>query len=122
MSDSSSSRPPEKKELPVEIRLLIAFILMGAVLFTTPYFFKTPPGPQKTDQAPAPKTETPPPPAEAPPVATIAPPAGQIAAANEETLTVDTDVYHIVFSNKGAVVRSWIFKSTWTRTRSRWRW
>ena len=31
MADSSSSGPPEKKELSVETRLLLAFILMGAV-------------------------------------------------------------------------------------------
>ena len=29
----------------MEIRLLIAFLLMGVVLFVTPYFYKTPPPP-----------------------------------------------------------------------------
>ncbi len=34
----------------MEVRLLIAFLLMGAVLFVTPYFFKiaTPPPGKKT--------------------------------------------------------------------------
>ena len=51
------SGPPDKKELSVEMRLLLAFILMGAVLFTTPYFFKAPPAPpvaaKKAEPAPA---------------------------------------------------------------------
>ena len=36
---------------------------------------------------------------------------GQIQADNEETVTVDTDLYHVTFSNRGAVVRSWKFKT-----------
>ena len=38
-------QPGGKKELTMEQRLLLAFVLMGIVLFTTPYFFKTPPVP-----------------------------------------------------------------------------
>src|SRR3954464_3534603 len=59
------SGPPDNKEMSVETRLLLAFILMGAVLFTTPYFFKTPPpSPKKaetvtTAHAPAPAAEQP---------------------------------------------------------------
>jgi hypothetical protein len=41
MADSSSNKPPEKQELSVEIRLLLAFVLMGVVLFTTPYLFNS---------------------------------------------------------------------------------
>ena len=37
---SSSGQPP--KEMSMEIRLLLAFLLMGAVMFVTPYFLKTP--------------------------------------------------------------------------------
>src|ERR1017187_748447 len=32
-------QPP--KEMSMEVRLLIAFLLMGAVMFLTPYFFKS---------------------------------------------------------------------------------
>src|SRR6185503_18425887 len=32
-----------KKEIPMEARLLLAFVLMGIVLWVTPYFIKTPP-------------------------------------------------------------------------------
>jgi YidC/Oxa1 family membrane protein insertase len=106
-----SGKPPENKELSVETRLLIAFILMGVVLFTTPYFFKTqapPPPANKTEQPATPQTDQP---AQAAPVvAAAAPAAGAVSAAGEETITVDTELYHIVFSNRGAVVRSWILK------------
>src|ERR1039458_10515469 len=40
-----------KKELSMELRLLLAFILMGVVLFVTPYFYKTVAPPvKKTDR------------------------------------------------------------------------
>src|SRR5947209_7231778 len=110
MPDSSSSGPPGKKELSVEMRLLLAFVLMGVVLFTTPYFFKAPPGPaplKRSEQPPPAKSAQAPPP---PSIAPAAPAPGQVVAANEETVTVDTDLYHIVFSNRGALVRSWILK------------
>ena len=42
------AQPP--KEMSMEIRLLIAFLLMGVVMFLTPYLFKTqPPTPPKKD-------------------------------------------------------------------------
>src|SRR5450631_2316266 len=41
------AQPP--KEMSMEVRLLIAFLLMGVVMFVTPYFFKsqTPPATKK---------------------------------------------------------------------------
>src|SRR5580765_1155300 len=106
MADPISSKPPEKKELSVETRLLIAFILMGAVLFLTPYFFKSqvPPPSAPSKKVEPPKTQQP---AAAATPAPVAAPvtAGQVSASGEETLTVDTDLYHIVLSNRGAVVR-----------------
>ncbi len=36
---------------------------------------------------------------------------GQVHADGEETIVVDTDLYHVVFSNRGAVVRSWVLKA-----------
>jgi YidC/Oxa1 family membrane protein insertase len=112
-----------KKELSMEARLLIAFVLMGLVLFLTPYIYKPstapaapPPG---ADKAAVSKTTdgkeaTPPPapvpaaPAAAAPVAAEMP--GQVHADKEETVEVDTKLYHVVFSNKGAVVKSWVLK------------
>jgi YidC/Oxa1 family membrane protein insertase len=108
-----------KKELSMEARLLIAFVLMGLVLFLTPYIYKPaapPPGADKavtaktTDvkQVPtAPAEATTPPPPAAPAVAEMP---GQVHADKDETVEVDTKLYHIVFSNKGAVVKSWVLK------------
>ena len=38
--------PP--KEISMEVRLLLAFLLMGAVMFLTPYFYKSSPAAKKT--------------------------------------------------------------------------
>jgi YidC/Oxa1 family membrane protein insertase len=104
----------EKKELTMEMRLLLAFVLMGLVLFVTPYIYKAPPpapSNQGTKAAEAAKTT---PPSKAAQPAPIAPPVeqmpGQVHADKEETITVDTDLYRVVFSNQGAVVRSWVLK------------
>ena len=124
MSEEIKPETPKKsKELSMEMRLLIAFILMGAVLFVTPYFYKTvnpPPGPAKSSAAAAvvAPAENPPPPAAAPPKAAgkadatkVAPgDVPRVAAEKEDTFVVDTDVYHVVFSNRGAVVQSWLLK------------
>ena len=106
----------------MELRLLLAFILMGVVLFVTPYFYKTVAPPVKKT-APAATTSEPAPalpaatttPAQIAPAAdsetadseTAAPP---VAAQQEETRTVDTDLFRITFSNRGGVVKSWLLK------------
>ena len=43
----------KKKELSMEMRLLLAFLLMGLVLFLTPYIYKAPPPPKKPVTPPA---------------------------------------------------------------------
>ncbi|HTR38873.1 MAG TPA: membrane protein insertase YidC [Bryobacteraceae bacterium] len=96
----------------MEQRLLLAFLLMGLVLFLTPYIYKTPP-PSKTAKpaAPAASSETvasQPAPAVAPAATENVP--GRIAAASEQSFDVDTDIYHVRFSNHGALVQSWILK------------
>ncbi|MBI2680557.1 MAG: membrane protein insertase YidC [Candidatus Solibacter usitatus] len=114
--------PKKGKELSMEMRLLIAFILMGAVLFVTPYFYKSvnPPAPVTTKNSPAAAVNAP---AETPPAPEASKAAGKaestkaapsdlprVAAEKEETFVVDTDLYHVVFSNRGAVVQSWLLK------------
>ncbi len=47
--ESGSNR---RKEMSMEVRLLLAFVLMGLVIFLTPYFIKTTPPAQKTAQTP----------------------------------------------------------------------
>jgi YidC/Oxa1 family membrane protein insertase len=110
-------KPGKKKELTMEVRLLIAFLLMGLVLFFSQYLYKTPPpGPKQvapTTPAQAAqetkKPETPAPDA-AKSTEVSKPVPGQIQASSEQEFTVDTDIYTIHFSNRGAVVKSWMLK------------
>jgi len=103
-----------KKELSMETRLLLAFLLMGLVLFLTPYIYKAPPQPPKqvvpAAGKQAPQAEKKP---EAIPVRPAAPTLaipGQIQDTAEREFTVDTDIYRIKFSNRGGVVHSWVLK------------
>jgi YidC/Oxa1 family membrane protein insertase len=127
-----------KKEFSMEARLLLAFVLMGAVIWVTPYFIKTPPpqpkagdsktattdsktAPKETAKADAPAAEPPAKPAaKAPakpvkskdqPAAAVEEEAAKVQADAEETTVVDTDVFHIEFSNRGAVARQWVLKN-----------
>ncbi len=102
----------------METRLLLAFLLMGLVLFLTPYFYKPPPAPPKSS-APvaanqAAQTNTSAPAAAAAPqeqpAATTESAVPQIQASGLQDFTIDTDLYRIRFSNHGAVVRSWVLK------------
>ncbi len=105
--------PGKKKELTMEMRLLVAFLLMGLVLFLTPYIYKAPPPPKKPVTAPAAAQVTP---EKTPPAAVVKPAApaeavpGQIQANAEQEFIVDTDIYRIRFSNRGAAVTSWVVK------------
>jgi YidC/Oxa1 family membrane protein insertase len=116
-SSNSSPRNPDKKELSMEMRLLLAFVLMGVVLFVTPYFYKpgsnptkgaksAQPTPASTQQAKTAEVKPPPKPSEPAPKTPVAP----VSAGKEETFVVDTDLYKITFSNRGAVIHSWILK------------
>jgi YidC/Oxa1 family membrane protein insertase len=110
-------QPGGKKELTMEQRLLLAFVLMGLVLFLTPYFYKAPPPAPKTSATlPGQSTATPAKAATTTKAAvqpatqpTEAVP-GQIVASSEQQFDVDTDIYHITLSNRGGTVRSWVLK------------
>jgi YidC/Oxa1 family membrane protein insertase len=114
-----------KKEFPMELRLLLAFLLMGVVLFVTPYIFKSTAPPEAQKKAPAQTTaeqtqqpETTAPQAGAPAAAQSKDPATAPAAEAVPAVTaqsaqehvVDTSLFRVVFSNQGAVVRSWTLK------------
>lgn len=117
MPDAQNGKGKSFKELPMELRLLIAFILMGVVLFVTPYFYKPAPAPKPAPQPSGqakPVAEKAPEAAVSPPKASPAnaPPSKSVAAAErEEMLDIETAVYKIRFSNRGAVVRNWILKA-----------
>ena len=108
----------------MEKRLLLAFILMGAVLFLTPYFYNPEPPAQETAGEVA-KEVAPPeesaeeiaaatPPETPPAIETTerqdAEPLENVAAESEQDFVIETGVYKIVFSNRGAVVKNWVLK------------
>jgi YidC/Oxa1 family membrane protein insertase len=121
VNGGTGSQPP--KEMSMEVRLLLAFILMGAVMFVSQYFLKpqAPPPAQKTAQSTDKSGEksspaaavVPPkdaPPAEAEPEAKAAPVPGATPQQTLPPLVVETDLYRVTFSNQGANVRSWLLK------------
>jgi YidC/Oxa1 family membrane protein insertase len=128
----SSPTPPKKagKELPAELRMVVAFVIMGLILVATPYVYRklgiTPPAPNPPAKSAVQL------PKEAPSSDTAAARAsdkqasdkskpdtrdsaesmpGTIAAQAESEWTIDTGLYHIVFSNRGAVARSWTLRN-----------
>lgn len=109
-----------KKELSTEKRLLLAFLLMGLVLFLTPYIYKPSPGPKPNAPSvnPAETAKVTQPPVASAAVQPSTPPEpGRIAADKETQFVIDTDLFHITFSNRGAVVTSWILKKFTTEAR-----
>ncbi|MDE3196104.1 MAG: membrane protein insertase YidC, partial [Acidobacteriota bacterium] len=115
------SKKADTKEMPNEVRMVLAFVLMGVILVATPWVYKklgitsgqqpTPPVKSAVQAHPAEKS-APQPAADAdkgqvPP----AEPAQAEAAASESQWTIDTKLFHVVFSNRGAVVKSWVLKN-----------
>lgn len=120
MGEANRKRP-FGGEMSMETRLLLAFGLMGLVLFSTQYFLPQPPPPaaeKKTAAAPAPSGGQPQEKADAAPspareAAAVDSPAagpGRIVGEKDETYILETDVYRIVFTNRGAAIRSWVLK------------
>jgi YidC/Oxa1 family membrane protein insertase len=122
---SGNPAQPPRKEMSMEVRLLLAFLLMGAVMFLTPYLFKsTAPPPAKKVEQTAPAQQPPPentPPAPAAKTAQPERPAKKVshkAVASvpttpqkaEPALLINTDLFTVAFSNQGGTVRSWRLK------------
>jgi YidC/Oxa1 family membrane protein insertase len=131
-----SSPTPDRnspKELSNEVRMIIAFVLMGLILVATPFVYRKlglappEPAPGAADAAAKAKKDAPvagaasnivnppPPVAGGAPMATSATSpseksAAALAAPDEQDQVVDTKLYHVVFSNRGAVVKSWTLK------------
>jgi YidC/Oxa1 family membrane protein insertase len=102
-------------------RMLLAFALVFAVIFVTPYFYKmfAPPPPVKKAAVDVTQKNSPSPSeakasvATTPAAISTAPSTNRssaVAAQKQESLVIDTDLYHIIFSNRGAVVTSWTLK------------
>src|SRR3569623_259706 len=119
VNGGSGSQPP--KEMSMEVRLLLAFLLMGAVMFVSQYFLKppTPPAGQQTaqtaaDQSGKPdpaKTDTAAPAAAESPKAEAAPVPGATPEKALPPLTIETDLYRVTFTNQGATVQSCFLKN-----------
>jgi YidC/Oxa1 family membrane protein insertase len=125
----SSPTPPEKKprEIPNELRMVLAFVLMGLILVATPYVYKrlgiipaqqaaplksavqTPKA--ATQGAPPESAQSESPAAASAALASSAPVAGVKAGVSESEWTLDTGVYRVTFSSRGAVVKSWTLRN-----------
>ncbi|MCU1257445.1 MAG: protein translocase subunit yidC [Bryobacterales bacterium] len=93
--------------------MILAFVLVFGVIFATPYFYKllAPPAPPKKAVVDSPKKPEAATGSSAPAaVSYTPPPAGAEIGAKEESTVIDTDLYHVIFSNRGGVVRSWTLK------------
>jgi YidC/Oxa1 family membrane protein insertase len=101
------------QEPGMEKNLLIAFALMGVVIFGTQYLLPQPePAPVKKE---APKAAPAPAPVAAPAAVKAGTPeaakaAEVVAGAKENVYRIETDLYRVEFSNKGGVATSWILK------------
>src|SRR6476660_4211203 len=103
-----------KKDMTMEVRLLIALVLVGLVLLVSQYFIKPVPAPTATKEGAAKSAQPVTPAAVEKPEAVIPSTQKQkaaetldaVQASAEEIVPVDTDVYHVVFSNRGAAVLS----------------
>ena len=120
---SSPTPPQNKKDLSNELRMVLAFVLMGLILVASPYIYKflgiAPPADSK---AQTPKSEPAKSAEQQKAAATAAgapmamsdgasPAVNAVSAASEQETVVETDQYRVVFSNRGAVVRSWTLKN-----------
>jgi YidC/Oxa1 family membrane protein insertase len=113
MSTSPGTLPPAPPSF--EKRLPLALALMMLVLLASQYFFKPAPGPKpattpKNDKAASAQVVGNPEVSMRANGAVPLQPAGTLSASAEIETNVDTDLYHIVFSNKGGVIKSWVLK------------
>ena len=121
MSNNSSSenkpiKIPGQEPEGMQERLLIAFALIGVVLLGMQYFMPTqePALPANKKQAqearPTPANSQPAPAVDATKPLTPKPAGAAVLADKDETSVIETDLYRIRFSNRGAVVRSWVLR------------
>lgn len=126
---SSTNSPKAPKEMSSELRMLLAFGLMGLILVGSNWIYhkmglipaeaptsakssaqKAVPLPASTPGTLPGQTTAAPNSGSPAPATSAAEPVAPVAATNVQTWSVDTDVYHVVFSNQGAVVQSWTLK------------
>lgn len=113
MPNTSGGTTPQPPSL--EKRLPIALALMMLVLLGSQYFFKPAPGAKPVkpinDHVAGQVTTKPTPTDTTEQASSTAPSASQIAGTAETTSEIDTKLYHIVFTNRGGTVKSWVLKN-----------
>ena len=116
---AEETKQGKKFELTMEMRMLLAFLLMGAVFLLTPLITGRLQKPEpkqaspKQAQTTQPATSTPAAAARTPAASAPKAVVGGVpvtAAAKAEDYVVETDVDRVVFSNQGGVVKSWQLK------------
>lgn len=110
-TQTSKPVPLGPEEPRMEWRLLLAFLLTGLVMFLAPYVYHKiyGPPPKATPAAKAPALASEP----AKPTPESKPQPGSlqpVAAQKPEEFTLETDLYRVTFSNRGAVVLRWELK------------
>lgn len=95
-----------------EKNLLIAFLLMGVVIFGTQYFLpQQPPAAEVKKEQKEAKASAPAPAEKAAVVESVTPASGEaVKGTREETHRIETDLYRVTFSSRGGVVTSWVLK------------
>jgi YidC/Oxa1 family membrane protein insertase len=110
-----------------EVRMVIAFVLMGLILVVTPWAYRklgiSPQPPVTRKQTPAAAkpgaaekaaastaSGTPMSLSNPPAPENIPPAEGAVMAVSAQDYTLDTNLYHVVFTNRGATVKSWTLK------------
>ena len=99
------------EKLSMEVRMLIAFLLMLAVFGVNQYFSPPPPPQEQTKQVVAKATAPPPSAANAPAAPPAGPVPGQVQADKLDVFAIETNVFKVVFSNRGATVDNWVLKT-----------
>ena len=104
----------ERKEMSTETRSLLAAVLCLLVIAGWSLIYKPPqPAPNNPSPAPANALKSAAPVASAPGAKTATTPAAPAtirAAGDERSIVIESDLYRVEISNRGAVVRSWQLK------------
>ncbi|MCC6543198.1 MAG: membrane protein insertase YidC [Nitrospirae bacterium] len=95
-------------------RILIAILLSVAVLVAYPFIVPTPKPPRKDIQASQGVEQPAANRAENPTSAAQVLPVTAEVSKEEHTITIDTDLYKAIFTNKGGVIKHWELKKYWT--------
>ncbi|HXK04004.1 MAG TPA: membrane protein insertase YidC [Verrucomicrobiae bacterium] len=115
MAESNKPSGYTPQQVPMERNLLIAFVLIGAVMWISQTYFSPPPKkpaslPQTVSQPAAGGATPAPAPKPAPVETTVSPVKPAPNATPEQVLphlVIQTDLYRVEFSNQGGTVRSW---------------